>query len=134
MVWARELWKLEQKYDVDISTLYGPDRIQHETELNRFLVLNWQHDSAEPLQLQQVDITQRQDLLSAILKPSGPFFLDDSGTFNSDDAMPDASAYLAALEHVSVYEASGRVDFERLTALCADRLMDRKPNVSNSNE
>lgn len=121
---TRELWKLEQKYDVDISALYGPDRILHETELNRFLVLNWQHDSTEPLQLQQVDITQRQDLLAAILKPSGPFYLDDSGVFNSDDAMPDASDYLAALEHVSVFEATGRVDFERLTALCADELMD----------
>ncbi|MBT8127996.1 MAG: HprK-related kinase B [Gammaproteobacteria bacterium] len=121
---ARELWKLEQKYDVDISALYGPDRILHETELNRFLVLNWQHDSAEPLQLEQVDITQRQDLLAAILKPSGPFYLDASGLFNTDDAMPDAAAYLAALEHVAVYEATGRVDFKRLTALCGEKLMD----------
>jgi hypothetical protein len=38
--------------------------------------------------------------------------------------MPDAAAYLAALEHVAVYEATGRVDFERLTALCDDKLMD----------
>jgi HprK-related kinase B len=121
---TRELWKLEQKYDVDISTLYGPDRIQHETELDRFLVLNWQHDSTEPLQLQQVDITQRQDLLAAILKPSGPFYLDGSGSFNTDDAMPEASAYLAALENVSVFEATGRADFERLTTLCTDKLMD----------
>ena len=120
---VRELWKLEQKYDVDISALYGPGRILHETELNRFLVLNWQHDSAKPLTLEQVDITQRPDLLAAILKPSGPFYLDASGSFNTDDAMPDASAYLAALERVSVYEATGRVDFRRLTTRCDDKLM-----------
>ena len=121
---VRELWKLEQKYDVDINALYGPDRIWHETELNRFLVLNWQHDSTEPLTLEQVDIKQRQDLLAAILKPSGPFYHDASGSFNTDDAMPDAAAYLAALECVSVYEARGRVDFKRLTALSDDKLMD----------
>ncbi|MGB5520848.1 MAG: HprK-related kinase B [Gammaproteobacteria bacterium] len=117
------LWKLEQKYDVDITGLYGNGRIRHETALRRFLVLNWQHDCPEPLQLKRVDIAQRQDLLTAIMKPSGPFYVDASGLFNADDAMPQATAYLDALEHVAIYEATGRVDFPRLTELCLDELM-----------
>jgi len=119
----KELWKLEQKYDVDITRFYGPDRIQHETELHRFLVLNWQHDAVEDVQLERVDLAQRQDLLAAIMKPSGPFYLDAAGSFNVDDAIPDALAYLAALVDVEMYEARGRVDFERLTALCLHKLM-----------
>ena len=117
------LWQLEQKYDVDINSLYGPGRIQHETRLHRFLVLNWQRDSVEPVQLDQVELTQRQDLLAAIMKPSGPFYIDASGKFNTDDAMPQASAYLSVLQHVEVYEARGRIDFAALKAMCLNELM-----------
>ena len=117
------LWQLEQKYDVDINGLYGPGRIQHETRLHRFLVLNWQRDSADPVQLRQVDVTQRKDLLAAIMKPAGPFYVDTSGRFNTDDAMPQASAYLSVLQHVEIYEARGRIDFAALGAMCLNELM-----------
>ena len=119
----KALWQLEQKYDVDISELYGAQRIRHESELQRFLVLNWQHDAADPVQLTQVELAQRPDLLAAIMKPSGPFYVDSAGCFNSDDAMPQASTYLAELEQVEVYEASGRIDFSRLVTLCQNELM-----------
>lgn len=118
-----ELWQLEQKYDVDINELYGANRIQHETTLQKFLVLNWQHDTEQALRVSPVDLSTRPDLLSAITKPSGPFYIDAQGRFNQDDAMPDATAYLEALEDVEVYEASGRVDFERLGTVCLDELM-----------
>ena len=119
-----ELWQLEQKYDADIEDLYGHGRIQHETDLRRFLVLNWKHDTDEALDVARVDLAARPDLLSAIMKPSGPFYLDAGGRFNTDDAAPDASAYLAALDGVDIYEASGRVDFERLGHVCLNELMD----------
>lgn len=118
-----ELWKLEQKYDADISKLYGPDRIQHETALKKFLVLNWQHGSADRLEVKAVDLSARSDLLAAIMKPSGPFYMDAAGHFNNDDEAPLASAYLSALADVEVYEASGSVDFERLESVCLDELM-----------
>lgn len=119
-----ELWQLEQKYDADIENLYGPGRIQHETDLRRFLVLNWKHDTEEALDVARVDLQARPDLLSAIMKPSGPFYLDADGRFNTDEIAPDASAYVAALDGVDIYEASGRVDFERLGNLCMNKLMD----------
>jgi HprK-related kinase B len=119
-----ELWNLEQKYDVDIEDLYGSGRIQHETSLQRFLVLNWQHDAAEQLRLARVDLLTRPDLLSAIMKPSGPFYVDAGGHFNDDDTVPDARAYLDALSGVDIYEASGQVDFERLGRLCLAELLE----------
>ena len=115
--------KLEQKYDADISELYGPGRIQHETALHKFLVLNWRHDTNEALQVARVDLSQRKDLLAAIMKPSGPFYMDTRQVFNEDDVSPDASAYLAELEDVVIYEASGKVDFERLGSVCVNELM-----------
>jgi HprK-related kinase B len=118
-----ELWQLEQKYDVDIDHLYGANRIQHATELRKFLVLNWQHASAKDVRLEQVDLSARADLLTAIMKPSGPFYIDGEGRFNRDDALPDPALYLAALEGIVVYEASGRIDFERLAALCLHELL-----------
>ena len=118
-----ELWKLEQKYDVDISELYGAGRIQHETVLHKFLVLNWQHDTDAELQVDRVNLSQRPDLLSAIMKPSGPFYMNAAGVFNYDDAIPDASSYLAELDDVVIYEASGKVDFERLGSVCVNELL-----------
>ena len=117
------LWKLEQKYDADISELYGTGRIQHETELTKFLVLNWQHDTDKELHVARADLSQRPDLLSAIMKPSGPFYMDTEQVFNTDDAMPDVADYLAELKDVLVYEASGKVDFERLGSVCLSELM-----------
>ena len=114
---------MEQKYDADISELYGAGRIQHETELTKFLVLNWRHDTDKQLQVTRADLSQRPDLLSAIMKPSGPFYMDTEQVFNTDDAMPEAAAYLAELEDVQVYEVSGNVDFERLGSVCLSELM-----------
>ena len=119
-----ELWKLEDKYDADISELYGHNRIQHETSLRKFLVLNWQHGAAEKLEVTRVDLEQRPELLAAIMKPSGPFYLDARGSFNRDDNMPEADTYLQALADVEVYEASGCVDFEALGKVCHNHLMD----------
>ena len=121
----QELWALEHKYDVDIKQLYGDQRIQHDTVLKYFLVLNWQHDSDEEVQLHKVDLSERADVLGAIMKPSGPFYVDTRGNFNSDDAMPDAAAYLAALKRVEIYEAVGRVDFTRLGKLCHEELIEK---------
>lgn len=119
-----ELWELEDKYDVLIDEVYGPGRITTTaTPLSGFLVLNWRHDNPSPAQLHQVDISQRRDLLKAIMKAPGPFYQYADGRFYQDDTPLDEAAYLAALKDVPVYEASGGVDFgamvERLETLMA---------------
>ena len=118
-----ELWQLEQKYDVDISQLYGHGRIDHEASLKKFLVLNWRYDTDAALAVTRVNLSERPDLLAAIMKPSGPFYIDAQGRFNRDDTAPDASVYLEMLAGVEVYEASGGVDFAALGAVCLEELL-----------
>jgi HprK-related kinase B len=109
------LWELEEKFDADIESLYGPDRIQPESRpLKAFLVLNWQRDSDAPLTLNRVQLDQRPDLLAAIMKSPGPFYQRQDGSFLSDDNTIDPAPYLSYLRGVTVYEASGGIDFDAL--------------------
>lgn len=108
------LWDLEQKYDVDVEAVYGEGRIASEAPLKSFLVLNWQRDSAQPLQLKKIKLRERPDLLVAIMKAPGPFYQKRDGKFSVDSYDFDQEAYLQALAMVDVYEATGKVDFEVL--------------------
>jgi HprK-related kinase B len=108
------LWDLEQKYDVDVEAVYGPGRIVNEAPLKSFLVLNWQRESDQPLQLIKINLRERPDLLSAIMKAPGPFYQKSDGLFSIDTYHFDQEAYLNALVLVDIYEATGRVDFSTL--------------------
>lgn len=110
-----ELWDLEQKYDADIETLYGTGRIESSRcPLRGFMVLNWDRDSNDALNVERVDLSQRKDLLAAIMKSPGPFYQNAEGRFHQGRAPFDEAAYLAVLENVPVYEARGGVDFDAL--------------------
>lgn len=119
----QQLWELEDKYDVMIEQLYGPGHISQDAPLGGFLVLNWQRDSEQPMQLQQVDIGQRRDLLGAIMKSPGPFLQYPDGSFLMDDQPLQEQPYLELLTQVPVYEASGGVDFAQLERRVAQDLL-----------
>jgi HprK-related kinase B len=110
-----ELWHIEDKYDVLIDEVYGHDRITQQAPITTFLVLNWQRDSDQPLNLQQVDLAQRADLLGAIMKSPGPFYQYPDGSFYQDDTAFNQQAYLDVLNTIKVYEASGRIDFSQMS-------------------
>lgn len=112
-----ELWELEEKHDVMISEVYGSGRIETSSPMSAFLVLNWQRQSPEEPTLQPVDLAQRRDLLKAIMKSPGPFYQHLDGSFHEEGTPFDEGAYLQALQGVAVYEALGRIDFERMTQL-----------------
>jgi len=119
-----QLWELEEKYDVLIDQVYGPDRFTVAQPLGAFLVLNWKRDSDEPLKLQQVDLAERRDLLTvAIMKSPGPFYQFSDGSFFNDDMPLNEQAYLDTLADIAVYEASGGIDFEAM-AKRIDELLD----------
>ena len=120
---ADELWHLEDKYDVMVDQVYGADRITQQAPLYAFLVLNWQRMTDAPLALEQVDLGQRRELLGAIMKSPGPFYQYPDGTFYRDETPLDEAAYLAELEGVPVYEASGGVDFEALESKVLQQLL-----------
>jgi HprK-related kinase B len=118
-----KLWELEEKYDVDVEQVYGKDRIVQEARLSAFLVLNWKRDGSQPLGVTQVDLGQRRELLGAIMKSPGPFYQYPDGTLYQDDTDFDEQAYLDVFSEVTVYEVTGRVDFEALTNFCLERLL-----------
>jgi len=107
-----QLWELEDKYDVLIDQVYGPDRFTVEKPLGAFLVLNWKRNSDEPLKLQRIELSERRDLLSAIMKSPGPFYQFADGSFFDDDMPLNEQAYLETLADIAVYEASGSIDFQ----------------------
>ncbi|MEJ1336443.1 MAG: HprK-related kinase B [Candidatus Sedimenticola sp. (ex Thyasira tokunagai)] len=110
-----ELWELEDKYDVLIDQVYGSGRITTEAPLAAFLILNWQRESTQPLTLQQVDLSERRDLLGALMKSPGPFYQYADGSFFRDDTVLEEEAYLKTLKGITIYEASGAIDFDAMT-------------------
>ena len=117
----QELWNLEEKYDVDVLQTYGSGRIEHRANLGCFLILNWHH-TAEPMSVQAVDLNARRDLLPALMKSPGPFYQQADGQFQTDQVRPDSQHYIDALASAAVYEVSGGVDFDGLTAWCREWL------------
>ena len=109
-----QLWELEDKYDVLIDEVYGADRFTVAKPLRAFLVLNWQRGSDAPLQLRQVDLAERRDLLGAIMKSPGPFYQFVDGSFFNDEMPLDEHAYIDTLADIAVYEASGGIDFQAM--------------------
>jgi HprK-related kinase B len=108
-----ELWHLEEKYDVQVDEVYGAGRITTEAALDSFVILNWQRESAGETSVAAVDIEKRRELLAALMKSPGPFYQHPDGSFQRDDAAFDEQAYVDALEGVTIYEVTGRIDFGR---------------------
>ena len=116
------LWELEEKHDVDVAGLYGADRIDTSTPrpLAALVILNWSRESTQPTRLEPVDLNHRKDLLPAVMKSPGPFYQDTEGRFQRDDDPLPEARYLQMFQPVKVFEASGRIDFDRLVSLCSD--------------
>ena len=112
-----QLWDIEKKYDVPVKQVYGEQRIQNDAPLQAFVILSWQRQSDEPVSLNKVNISQRRELLHAVMKSSGPFFQDSQGVFQSDELQLDEDAYLAMLSGTDIYEVTGSIDFLQLAEL-----------------
>lgn len=110
-----DLWDLEDKYDVDIETLYGNGRIQPSASLKYLVILNWQRDSKAATVINKVDLTERHDLLAAVMKSPGPFYQYKHGNFYQAGTELEEFGYLDALAPVTVYEVIGGVDFASLS-------------------
>lgn len=129
-----ELWDLEEKYDVDIDQCFGAGRILGRSPLHAFLVLSWKRDVEDETRIEQVDLGERRELIAAIRKSPGPFWVDENGNGPSAPTMRDDESYLAALSSVRVFEATGRVDFERARILMRQRLAELPDSAASSVE
>ncbi len=120
---AADLWRLEEKYDADVEHLFRPGCFKLEAGLNGFLILNWRRQSTEPARFGRVDIRARLDLLAAVMKSPGPFHIAKGGRrpCGVTDVVPEQ--YLAVLSDVPVFEATGRVDFDKAAEFCLSGIL-----------
>jgi HprK-related kinase B len=120
---AEKLWELEHKYDVDIAGIFGADRFVLTAGLNALVIINWDRNSKEPFELNEVNIEQRGDLVRAYMKSPGLFF-----EMSEDIAPPDFSerAFINVMKNVKIYEMTGSVNFEEAADQCIGLLENDK--------
>jgi HprK-related kinase B len=117
-----ELFPHKEKYDADVAAMFGKDRWVLVAPLAAFLVLRWRRSDRAATRFARVDLRERRDVLAAIMKPPGPFF-EPEGRGHLGVHCQTEDEYLSALEGLPVYEAIGRLDFERSTAFCLNELL-----------
>ena len=114
---SKELWHVEEKNDVPIETVYGPDRLHYDAELKTFIILNWHRDSEQETSLKLVNLEQNREFLKAIMKSPGPFYQQLDGRFQKDNDEFDEQAYIDNLSDVKIYQATGKIDFKKMSHL-----------------
>lgn len=110
----RKIWNLEQKYDVFLDQCFGPDKFRLTSSVKALVLLNWHHVS-EPFRFTEINLRERQDLLSAVMKSPGLFYLSSD---HADCSEPDREKYLDLFSNCQVYELSGGVDFSKAAEEC----------------
>ncbi|MCO6438658.1 MAG: HprK-related kinase B [Phycisphaerae bacterium] len=103
-----ELWRLEDKYDVDIEACFGEGKRVLSSPLRCVVVLSWKRGEGPP-RLNRVNLASRSDLLAALMKSVGVMV---GGSINPDVRRPRPQAYLAALDGCPAYELGGGADFD----------------------
>ncbi|GED23234.1 HprK-related kinase B [Halomonas halmophila] len=122
---SAELWSLEEKYDVPVSDIYGPERSVSRAPLGALVILDWQRDAAQPLTMRRIDPRQHPELLAAVMKSPGPFYQAPDGSFQADGETLNAEPYQDLLATTPVYAVRGGVDFAALVEDHLKPLMER---------
>jgi HprK-related kinase B len=119
------LFGVEDKYDAVIDACFAPgvgaSRFQLAAPLAGVVVLNWKHVTSgqgEPMRAARVNLANRPDLLEALRKPPGAFYLPKALT----TARLTAEECLQALSGVPALELCGGSDFAAGTAACLEFL------------
>lgn len=112
----RQLWDIEQKYDVLIPAAYGEHKTALSGTLNHLILLDWALDTTAPTALSPVDITTTPEALDGLRKSPGPFFQHADGRFPAEQT-PPAERYAQYLSGVEVLRLTGAIDFERAIEL-----------------
>jgi HprK-related kinase B len=108
----RELWKVEDKHDLDIGATLGRQWVPY-APLSFAVALQWRHDG-KGLTLEQLDPGQALEVLRGAAKTFGPFDLHL-------EERPDAPLRAMA-RTVPLYRVSGAIDPPRLARELAERL------------
>ncbi len=133
---AEALFGVEDKYDAIIDTCFGAadalsaaatpmksarrSRFRLAAPLAGVVVLNWRHTAGpgEPMRAERVDLAERPDLLEALRKPPGAFYLPGALA----TARLTAEECLQALSGVPALELCGGSDFAAGASACLEFL------------
>ncbi len=105
---SSELRTVERKFDVMIHRHFGPGRFRLSAQLAALVVLNWKPGAGEARPV-RVDPGERLDLMQAVRKDTGLFFLPP-GYPHRASGRSEAPSYAEALAEVPVYELRGGFD------------------------
>ncbi len=113
-----ELWNLEYKYDAFIDQCFGTNKFRLSSPMSGLILLNWRRNSDQPLNMEQVSLKERPDLMPSFMKSVGLFYDPEP------DVLHDFSeqAYLDLLDKTPVYELTGGIDFMAAAKKCMDLL------------
>ncbi|MDO9631492.1 MAG: HprK-related kinase B [Humidesulfovibrio sp.] len=109
---------VEDKYDASIDACFGPHRFRLAAPLAGVVVLNWTHGGGG-LSARRVDLRQRLDLLEALRKAPGLFYLPQA---IATGARLTAEQCLEALDGIPALELGGGSDFEAAAQACEEFL------------
>lgn len=115
---ADDLWQLEHKYDGLISSCFPDQRFALRGRLVGLVLLNWTRDGG-PCIPQRTNLRERAELLPALMKTPGLFYLSS----RSQALSRDIGCYLEYLDGIEVLELAGGIDFERGRQAAAEFLM-----------
>ncbi|WP_052501376.1 HprK-related kinase B [Thiomicrospira microaerophila] len=120
-----ELRALEEKYDAPVCQLYKGVNYQPSARLDQLYLLNWQVNSTEPTRIARVNLAQRPELLAGVMKSAGVFYQHRDQTFQTNGQTPDPLAYQTLLAQTSVFEITGKLDFN----LAKEAIMNNTLNI-----
>jgi HprK-related kinase B len=120
----KDLWQLEEKYDVDIERIYGADRMRLSAQLRALVVLTWSPGQGGEVSVRRAKLGDRPDLVPLLAKHPGPFHRDEvPGMAGSSSVHAlDPKPYLDQLGELPVVELSGTANFPRAAELCEELL------------
>jgi HprK-related kinase B len=131
----KELWDLEEKFEVPIRRVYGPDRFVLQSRLCGLVVLTWARTGAPPVVREDL-LRQRRELLPAIMKSPGTVHrrADQPGRYAHV-----TQDYLKVLGDCPVLEIAGGVSFGGAAEHCIAFLQrhgiqDREPTLDEQHE
>jgi len=116
------LYAVEDKYDAIIDSCFtaagaGGSRFRLAAPLAGLVVLNWKHGGGA-MQARSVELAARPDLLEALRKPPGAFYLPGA----LETARLTAAECLETLSGVPVLELAGGSDFSAGATACQNFL------------
>lgn len=104
----QEIWDFEEKYDVLVDEVYGKGKFKLKSKSMGLLIIDWGDSEAE-LELNELELNKRPDLLPAIMKTPSLMTPMAFGKFKNKSEKD----YLNFLNGFPVFILEGKIDTEK---------------------